>query len=239
MPYLTVRSNVRIVTTRPHLSTASPENKQWNRFISSLSSHRQGESPVTASAVQRVAEWIGHYKHIRNKQLIKTKMVQDALHSEQLKDLKPMLPWASKIADESNGPAYCKPTLSNEQHDEIVARLRLVQFLFHFYKTRMENLQLPNPRVVYHYICLVRSWFDILPLFPMIQDGEEQKKLERLLPMLQKVDHQFTWTLPESSSLSSSSSVPVASVPSNSTYPSSVPPVATTPLLATHAMSIG
>ncbi len=76
MPYLTVRSNVRIITAKPHLSTSSPENKQWNRFISALSQHKYGESPITDAILTQISQWIKLYKHVRNKQPVKTSMIQ-------------------------------------------------------------------------------------------------------------------------------------------------------------------
>lgn len=64
MPALVFKTNVRIMLAKPTQGAASPENKKWNAFITSLLRHKQGECPVTDLELWDIGRWIDTYKPV-------------------------------------------------------------------------------------------------------------------------------------------------------------------------------
>jgi hypothetical protein len=199
--YLSTRGNLRVVTSKPTLSSNSPEMKIWKTFLPSLDNHKEGEHVIPDDELDRIDQWLFQHKRLPTGQMLKGRMVNEARGALKLSPL--TTGDAQRVADVFNRT----PKMTLDQWTELKSRLKFVHNLwcasrsqpvgFSTIDLSSSYLELPHPHFVFHHVCRLRNWPHLQRLYSLPDDlaisSTEQIKWTRFLPFLKKHDLKYTW----------------------------------------------
>ena len=139
---------------------AQPENKRIRSVIVKLTQFRVGTPPIPPEVPLAVRHWLKARNHLSQDAPALSTPVTAALRALGYERY---VPYSAKIANLVNG--FDVATVTDEQINEIVARLRAIQACFAFLQGRVERLTFHSNFFV-GTICRMRGWHQLAACFP-------------------------------------------------------------------------
>jgi hypothetical protein len=139
---------------------SQPENKRIRSVIVKLNQFRVGTPPIPPEVIYGVRHWLKSRNHVSHDAIALPTPVTAALHALGYDRF---VQYAAKIANLVNG--FEVASITDEQINEIVARLRAIQLVFTFLQGRVERLAFHTNFFVAS-ICKLRGWDQLAACFP-------------------------------------------------------------------------
>lgn len=170
---------------------SQPENKRIRSVIAKLTQFRVGSPPIPSEVVLGVRHWLKSRNHVSQDALALPTPVTAALHALGYERY---VAYSAKIALLVNGTVVS--CVTDEQINEIVARLRALQLVYAFLQGRVERLAFCTNFLCMQ-ICKLRGWDSLAASFPPQRTRKilsDQLRLWRtLLHYVRTCDPQHVW----------------------------------------------
>ena len=172
---------------------SQPENKRIRSVIAKLNQFRVGAPPIPREVVLGVRHWLKSRNHVSQDAIALPTPVTAALHALGYERY---VQYSAKIANLVNG--FEVASLTDEQINEIVARLRAIQLVFTFLQGRVERLAFHTNFFVAA-ICKLKGWDSLAASFPpqrtrkILADQLQLRLWRILLHYLRIVDKTHSW----------------------------------------------
>jgi hypothetical protein len=170
---------------------AQPENKRIKSVQTKLNQFRVGTPPIPRDIILRVHAWLRSRTHVSQNAIALPTPVAAACTALKLEKY---VPYAAKIAAIINGVEPCEAT--DEQINEVLSRLRMVQYVFNCLQGRLQKTAFYTNFFV-NEICKARGWNSLAACFPVQRTKrilrDQTNTWKQLLFYLRQVDTTHHW----------------------------------------------
>jgi hypothetical protein len=173
-------------------SNTQPENKRIKTVQAKLNQYRVGTPPIPPEITLGVRQELRNKSHSGDSIALPTPVEKALVKMHQEK----YVPYAAKIANILNGHEVCE--LTDEQINEIINRLKVVQFVFHYLAStgKLSSKQFHTNHII-HQIAAIKGWNGLAASFPIQRTKrtvrEQTIVWKTILHHLRQIDSTHSW----------------------------------------------